>query len=167
MLAAGQKIFVLADTHVPERMTAIPRKFSDSVNPGDVIFHAGDFVRWEVLRELEELATVHGVWGNMDEARIRRLLPESKVVELQGKKIAICHGSGSPHKLGERVYRDFGKECDVLIYGHSHAPLNKKIDDTLLFNPGSLSGNLVPPFAATYGVLTIEGADLWGEIVEI
>jgi putative phosphoesterase len=167
MLAAGQMIFVLADTHVPERMAALPRKFSDLVKPGDVIFHAGDFVRWEVLRELEDLATVHGVRGNMDEPRIRRLLPESKVVEVQGKKIAISHGSGSPHKLGERVYRELGKECDVLIFGHSHAPLNKKIDHTLLFNPGSLSGNLVPPFAATYGVLTIEGDDLWGEIFEI
>jgi len=160
-------ILVLADTHVPERMTALPGKFLSQIKPGDVILHAGDFVRWEVLRELEGLATVHGVRGNMDESKIRRLLPESKIVEAQGKRIGLCHGSGSSHKLEERVYREFGTECDVLIFGHSHAPLNKKIDDTLLFNPGSLSGNLVPPFAATYGVLNIEGDDLWGEIHEV
>jgi putative phosphoesterase len=160
-------IFVLADTHVPERMAALPRKFLDLVKPSDTIFHAGDFVGWQVFRELENLATVHGVRGNMDEAKIRRLLPRSKVVEVQGKKIGLCHGSGSPHKLGERLNREFGKECDALIFGHSHTPFNKKVDDTLLFNPGSLSGNLVPPFAATYGVLTIEGDDLWGEIFEI
>jgi len=160
-------IFVLADTHVPERMAALPRKFLNQVKAGDMIFHAGDFVRWEVLRELENLATVHGVRGNMDEPRIRRLLPESKVVEVQGKKIGLCHGSGSPHKLGERLYRKFGKKCDALIFGHTHAPFNQRIDDTLLFNPGSLSGNLVQPFAATYGVLTIEGDDVWVEIFEI
>jgi putative phosphoesterase len=160
-------IFVLADTHVPERMAALPGKFLSQVKPGDVIFHAGDFVRWEVLRELEGLATVHGVRGNMDEQRIRSLLPESRVVELQGKKIGLCHGSGSPRKLDERVYREFGKECDVLIFGHSHAPFSKKIGDMLLFNPGSLSGNLVPPFGATYGVLSIEGDDVWGEIHEL
>ena len=160
-------IFVLADTHVPERMAALPGKFLSQVRPGDVIFHAGDFVRLEVLQTLEGLATVHGVRGNMDEPRIRELLPESKVVKLQGKRIGVCHGSGSPHKLEERVYRELGAKCDVLIFGHSHAPLNKKIGDILVFNPGSLSGNLVPPFAATYGVLTIEGEDVWGEIHEI
>jgi putative phosphoesterase len=159
-------IFVLADTHVPERMAALPGKFLSQVKPGDVIFHAGDFARWEVLRQLEALATVHGVRGNMDEPRIQELLPESKVVELQGKRIGLCHGSGSPHKLEERVYRELGGKCDVLIFGHSHAPFNKKVDDTLLFNPGSLSGNLVPPFAATYGVLTIEADEVWGEIFE-
>jgi putative phosphoesterase len=160
-------IFVLADTHVPERMAALPRRFLDSVKSGDIIFHAGDFVGWEVLQELEGLATVHGVRGNMDESRIRRLLPETQVVEVQGKKLGLCHGSGSPHKLGERLYRELGKKCDALMFGHTHAPFNQRIDDTLLFNPGSLSGNLVPPFAATYGVLTIEGDDLWGEILEI
>ena len=160
-------IFVLADTHVPERMAALPGKFLSQIKPGDVMFHAGDFVRWEVLRELEALATVYGVRGNMDESRIRKFLPDSKVVELQGKKIGLCHGSGSPHKLGERVHREFEGRCDVLIFGHSHAPLNKKIGDMLLFNPGSLSGNLVPPFAATYGVLTIEGDDVWSGIHEV
>jgi len=160
-------IFVLADTHVPERMAALPRKFLDLVKSRDMIFHAGDFVRWEVLRELENIATVHGVRGNMDQANIRKLLPERKVVEVQGKKIGLCHGAGSPHRLGERLNRKFGKECDALIFGHSHAPFNKKIDDTLLFNPGSLSGNLVPPFAATYGVLTIKGDEVWGEVLEI
>ncbi|UCB53372.1 MAG: YfcE family phosphodiesterase, partial [Candidatus Zixiibacteriota bacterium] len=126
-----------------------------------------DFVRWEVLQELEGLATVHAVRGNMDETRIRRLLPERKVLEVEGKKIGLCHGSGSPHRLGERLNRKFEGRCDALIFGHSHTPFNKKVDDTLLFNPGSLSGNSVPPFAATYGVLTIEGDDLWGEIFEI
>ena len=160
-------IFVLADTHVPERMAALPGKFLRRVKSGDVIFHAGDFVRWEVLQELEDLATVHGVWGNMDEPKIREILPESKVVELQGRRIGLCHGSGSPHRLAERLSREFEGRCDVLIFGHSHAPFNRRIGDILVFNPGSLSGNLVPPFAATYGVLTIEGKDVWGEIREI
>jgi putative phosphoesterase len=160
-------ILVLADTHVPERMAALPGKFLSRVSPGDVIFHAGDFVGWEALKELEGLATVHGVRGNMDEPRIQKLLPESKVVDLEGQRIALCHGSGSPHGLAERLSREFKGRCDVLIFGHSHAPFNKKIGDILVFNPGSLSGNLVPPFGATYGVISIEGGDVWGEIHEI
>ena len=139
----------------------------DQIKSGDIIFHAGDFVRWEVFQKLKSLAMLHAVFGNMDDAKIGRILPQKKVVEVQGKKIGLCHGSGSPYRLSERVYREFGERCDVLIFGHSHVPYNRKIDDTLLFNPGSLSGNMTPPFAATYGVLTIEGDDVWAEIFEL
>jgi putative phosphoesterase len=55
---------------------------------------------------------------------------------------------------------------DVIIFGHSHLPDLKKKENTLLFNPGSLSGNLMSPFA-TYGVLSIDGNDAWGEIFEL
>lgn len=160
-------IFVLSDTHVPERMTKLPQKFLDQIKSDDIIFHAGDFVRWEVFQKLKSLAMLHAVFGNMDDAKIGRILPQKKVVEVQGKKIGLCHGSGSPFRLGERVYREFEERCDVLIFGHSHVPYNRKIDHTLLFNPGSLSGNMTPPFVATYGVLTIEGDDAWAEIFEL
>ncbi len=151
---------MLSDTHILERMTELPQKFLGQIESGDIIFHAGDFVRWEVFQKLKSLATLHAVFGNMDDAKIGRLLPEKKVVEVQGKKIGLCHGSGSPFKLWERVYQEFGERCDVLIFGHSHVPYNRKINHTLFFNPGSLSGNITPPFAATYGVLTIEGDDV-------
>jgi putative phosphoesterase len=160
-------IFVLSDTHVPERMRKLPQKFLDQIKSDDIIFHAGDFVRWEVFQKLDKLAKLHAVFGNMDDAKIRRFLPQKKVVEVAGKKIGLCHGSGSPFKLWERVHREFKEKCDVLIFGHSHTPHNRKIEQTLLFNPGSLSGNMAPPFDATYGVLTIEGNDVWGEIFEL
>ncbi len=158
---------MLSDTHVPDRMPRLSQKFLNQIKPGDLVFHAGDFVRWAVFEELQRLATVHAVWGNMDEPKIRRLLPQKKIVEVQGKRIGLCHGSGPAHGVWDRVYRGFGQECDVLIFGHSHAPFNTKMGDTLLFNPGSLSWNLVSPFNATYGVLTIEGNDVWGEVFEL
>ena len=158
-------IFVLSDTHVPARMKQFPRKLVELIRPEDVIFHAGDFVAWDVFQKLSSLATVHAVRGNMDDAPICRLLPETRVVEIQGKRIGLCHGSGSPAGLPERVRREFGQVCDVLIFGHSHLPYNRKIDHTLMLNPGSLSGNATPHFDATYAVLTIEGDDVWAEIV--
>jgi len=158
---------VLSDTHVPERMAKLPQKFLDQIKSDDIIFHAGDFVRWEVFQKLKSLATLHAVFGNMDDTKLRKLLPQKKVVEVRGKKIGLCHGSGSPFKLGERLYREFHETCDVLIFGHSHVPYNRKIDHTLLFNPGSLSGNMISPFAATYGILTIELNDVWAEIFEL
>jgi putative phosphoesterase len=157
-------IFVLSDTHVPDRMVELPRKLIKLIRPEDTIFHAGDFVGWEFFDQLTQLATVHSVCGNMDSTKLRRFLPQKKVVNIQGKRIGIIHGSGSPINLADRIYEEMGRDCDVLIFGHSHVPYNIKKGHTLLFNPGSASGNMSPPFDATYGVLTIEGNDVWAEI---
>jgi putative phosphoesterase len=167
-------IYVISDTHVPERMATLPQKFLDKIKPHDVIFHAGDFVNWETFMELESLATLYAVRGNMDHPKINDCLDKKKLVSMQGKtigslhslQVGIYHGSGSPFGLGKRVYQEFEEKPDVIIFGHSHIPYNKKEENTLLFNPGSLSGNMTGPFA-TYGVLTIEDNDVWGEIFEI
>ncbi len=159
-------IYVISDTHIPERMAKLPRKLLDRIKPDDVILHAGDFVNRETLEELKSLATLHAVYGNMDHSEIRDSLDKRKLVNLKGKRIAMFHGSGSPFGLGERIYEDLEEKPDVIIFGHSHLPYNRKKGNTLLFNPGSLSGNLTSPFP-TYGVLTIEGNDVWGEILEL
>jgi putative phosphoesterase len=160
-------IFVLSDTHVPERMKELPRNLVERIGPADLILHAGDFVVWEVFRQLSSLAAVHAVRGNMDEAKLRRFLPETKVLEIAGKKIGLCHGWGSRWGLPEKVRRQFGRTCDVLVFGHSHIPYNRKIGQTLMLNPGSLSGNATRYSGASYAVLTIEGDEAWAEIVEI
>jgi putative phosphoesterase len=90
-------IYVISDTHVPERMARLPQKFVDKIKPDDVIFsaiggsvydrHAGDFVNGETFKELESLATLHAVRGNMDHARIKDYLDKKKLVNLQGKRI--------------------------------------------------------------------------------
>jgi putative phosphoesterase len=160
-------IFVLSDTHVPDRMVGLPRKLTKLIRSEDIIFHAGDFVCGEFFDRLAKLATLHAVYGNMDSAKLKRFLPERKVVEVQGKRIGIIHGSGSPGNLAERAYEEMGRGCEVLIFGHSHVPYNRKLDHTLLFNPGSASGNMTPPFDATYGVLTIEGDHVWAEVRDL
>jgi len=71
-------IFVLSDRHISERMAKLPQKFWDQIKSDDVIFHAGDFIRWEVFQKLKSLATLHAVFGNMDDAQIGRLLPQKK-----------------------------------------------------------------------------------------
>lgn len=167
-------IYVISDTHVPERMAKLPQKFLDKIKPHDIIFHAGDFVNWETFKELESRTTLYAVFGNMDHSKIKNFLDKKKLVSLQGetigslrsRQVGMCHGSGSPFGLGERIYKEFEEKPDVIIFGHSHIPCNKKKENTLLFNPGSLSGNMSPPYN-TYGVLTIEGDDVWGEIFEL
>jgi len=167
-------IYVISDTHISERIAKLPQKFLDKIKPDDIIFHAGDFVNWEIFKQLKSLATLYAICGNMDHPKIKDSLDKKKLVNLQGKRmgslrslqVGMYHGSGSPFGLAERVYREFDEKPDVIIFGHSHLPYNKKKEKTLLFNPGSLSGNLMSS-SASYGVLTIDGNDVWGEIFEL
>ncbi len=161
-----KRILVISDTHIPERVTKLSEEFLKQIQKDDIILHAGDLTRVEVLEQLQKLAKVYAVWGNMDDGKVKRVLPETESLEIEGKKIGIYHGSGAPHKLEEKVYQKFEEGYDVIVFGHSHAPFNRKIKNTLMFNPGSLSGN-VNTGNSSYGILKIEQGEIWGEIVEV
>jgi len=48
------------------------------------------------------------------------------------------HGGGSPTNLLEMLKDAFKQDnCDLIIFGHSHKPMNERIGHTLFFNPGS------------------------------
>ena len=159
-------IFVISDTHIPERTDKLPEKFLKKLKEDDLIFHAGDLVTLDVLRQLESKAKVHAICGNMDDFEVRDHLPKSKTVQLGNFKIGMFHGSGPPFGLAQKVYNSFREKPEVIIFGHSHLPYNKKIGSSLMFNPGSLSGNLMST-SGSYGILHIEDKDIWGEIIDL
>ncbi len=160
------RVLVLSDTHIPERASQIPEAFWKIVSKEETVLHAGDFTDLAVLRELEKKAKhVHAVWGNMDGGEIRRALPEKQMIDIGDYRIGMYHGSGPPQRLEEKVYKMFPEGLDVIVFGHSHSPYNKKIKKTLMFNPGSISWNQTGP--PTYGILHLEKEGVWGEIVEI
>ena len=121
----------------------------------------------EALRRLESFAQVHAVSGNMDDYELKKVLPAKSIIELEGHRIGLFHGYGTPWGLPSRVRNEFAEEkgLDVIIFGHSHSPYNKMHGSTLLFNPGSLSGNL---FGGTsYGILYLNREQIIGEVVKI
>jgi putative phosphoesterase len=159
-------IYVISDTHIPERASRLPRKFVEKIKKDDTILHAGDFTEIKAYRNLGSLATLHAVCGNMDHPEIRKLLPPKRLLELFGFRIGLIHGSGPPFGLVERVYREFDDNLDVIVFGHSHFPYNLIQGNTLLFNPGSLSGNF-PSWKKSYGILQIDEKKIRGEVVYI
>ena len=60
------KIGVLSDTHVPHAFPVLPPKVFEVFAGADLILHAGDIVSLDVLTELEAIAPVEAVAGNMD-----------------------------------------------------------------------------------------------------
>ena len=132
------KIGVISDTHIPVRASAIPEKVLQSFAGTDLILHAGDLVDLAVIEELKRIAPVEAVCGNLDPPEVREILTKRRIIKVGNFKIGLIHGSGSPFGLIERVKREFGEEkLDIIIFGHSHSPCKKIIDNTIFFNPGS------------------------------
>jgi putative phosphoesterase len=150
------RIAVLADTHV-NKLESLPKKIIDAISTADLIIHAGDFTDIRLLEELKQLGEVKAVHGNMDSRQLKSVLPMKEIVETEGKRIGITHGSGAPWGIEERVRKVFESDrIDIIVYGHSHRPQNKVVNDILFFNPGGA--------ADSFGIITINGGAR-GEIV--
>jgi len=160
------KIGVISDTHIPYAAQELPAKALDLFAGVDAIIHAGDYQDVSVIETLRSKAPFYGVAGNMDAHEIRAIVPEKTVVELGGFSIGVMHGGGSPNGLEDRLLSAFKAEhVDVIIYGHSHNPVNHRINNILLFNPGSPTDKR---FARcnSIGILTIQET-ITGEIIEL
>jgi len=143
------RIAVLADTHV-NKLESLPKRMIDALSTADLIIHAGDFTDIQLLEELKQLGDVKAVHGNMDSRQLKSVLPMKEIVETEGKRIGITHGSGAPWGIEDRVRKLFESDrIDIIVYGHSHRPQSKVIDDILFFNPGEA--------AHSFGIITING----------
>jgi hypothetical protein len=132
-------VAVISDTHLPKGARRLPDACVERIAAADLLLHAGDFSTLGVVRELEAIGPpVAGVHGNVDSADIRRLLPEERVVEADGVRIAMVHDAGARTGRLERMRRRFGDQADVVVFGHSHMPLHEQAPDGFqILNPGS------------------------------
>jgi hypothetical protein len=161
------KIGVISDTHVPTYVPDLPRKIFDTFQGVDLILHAGDMVRFDVVHELETLAPVKAVAGNMDTFRNQGLLPDKRIVTAGQCRIGLIHGWGSPAGLEQRVLRAFlDDSVHAVVFGHSHNALCREHNGILVFNPGSpTSGN--PSGYNSVGMLTVDGNSVHGQIIRL
>ena len=102
----------------------------------DEILHAGDIGDPAILDELEVIAPVQAVYGNVDGWDVRRRVSERVELERAGQRLVMIHGHqyGSPKV--EVLARDF-PSASVIVYGHTHQPLIRRQGGALVINPGS------------------------------
>jgi uncharacterized protein len=130
-------VAVISDTHLPRGARRIPDACVASMRASDLILHAGDFTYPEVLEEIEALGPpVAAVHGNVDTEELRQRLPEARLVNAGGAKIAMLHDAGPSYGRLERMRRRF-PEANAVVFGHSHIPLHEERDGFQIFNPGS------------------------------
>lgn len=145
------RIGVIADTHgLFDR--AILRHFQGV----DHILHAGDIGDRSVLVELQKIAPVTAVSGNVDGYE-RSGFEAETFVDLGGRRIAIKHILYAGGKLTTegRAFLD-RERPDLCIFGHTHQAKVEWYGPTLLFNPGS-AGPKRFKLPRGLGLLAIEG----------
>lgn len=153
------KIVVLSDTHSPRFWKGLPDAVAAHLEGADVILHAGDVCTPDVLDELARWAPVHVVLGNNDGPDIAAWgAPETLEVELDGLRVAMIHDSGA--KTGRtRRMRDRFPDADLVVFGHSHIPMDLTADGIRVFNPGSATDKRREPHR-TLGLLDVQAGRL-------
>jgi putative phosphoesterase len=160
------RVLLLSDTHIPDFAAVLPDALRPELHRADLILHAGDVTAATLLDELSTLAPVHVAIGNGDGPDVRAwgALPEVEL-DVHGVRIAVVHDAG-PRKGRERRLRRRFPRADVVVFGHSHIPLDVSGIGQRLFNPGSPTWKRRQPWP-TYGVLTIADGDFRTAIHEI
>lgn len=158
-------IGLISDTHISDRAKVLPQKVMEAFSEVELILHAGDLTSPKVIEELETIAPVMAIQGNMD--RVNGIdLPKAKVIEAEGLKIGLIHGEVYPRAdSSQLLYLAKELNVDILVSGHSHQPKIEQKDGILLLNPGS---PIVPRFAdRTVMLLEINNEEVDVEIVKI
>jgi len=124
-----------------------------------MILHAGDVCTASVLDELSGYAPVRVVLGNNDGPDVAAWgAPEVLEIELAGLPVAMVHDSGPAAGRCARLHRRF-PAARLVIFGHSHVPLDQAGDGVRIFNPGSPTDRRRQP-QGTFGLLDIDDGQL-------
>lgn len=124
--AGGTKVGVIADTHGVLRPQA-----REALAGCELIIHAGDVGSLDVLRELETVAPVVAVRGNVDVQPWASEFPESRVVEVGNVRVYVLHDL-------ERLDLDpAAAGFAAVVSGHTHHAVIEERDGVLFVNPGS------------------------------
>jgi putative phosphoesterase len=157
---------VVADTHIPH-FKKLPEAIWQHFAGVELIIHAGDLSMLSVLSELETIAPVVAVQGNVEYEDVVTTLPIKREILVGNCRIGIVHILGETSNRVRLARHEF-PIARVVVYGHSHIPYNQEHDGQLLFNPGSATDRRRQP-RCSIGMLSIDDdlGSVRGEIIEL
>jgi uncharacterized protein len=157
---------LISDTHVPKRARGLPKKVFEIFENVDYIIHAGDLVELAVLEELEQIAPVLAVHGNMDGLEVTNALPKLNSMKIFDWKIVVAHDQNIIYGLNKSLENGGQNEFDVFVYGHTHVANIKWEEKILYINPGSATDPASSFDKASVGLLKITKKTIMPQIVE-
>lgn len=147
---------IISDTHGLMRAEALR-----ALRGADLILHAGDIGRPEVLDALRAIAPVVAVRGNHDREAWAEAYPEIEIVEIGEVRLYLLHA------LQELALDPSTSNFDIVVSGHSHRPANALGEDGVLYlNPGS-AGLRRFKLPVSVALLTVRGESCRARIVEL
>ena len=149
------QVGVISDTHGLLRPEAI-----SALHGSDLILHAGDVGKPEVLEALQAIAPVVAIRGNNDEGAWAGVLPSTEVVEIGTSTLYLVHD------LAELDLDPVAGQFAAVISGHSHRPSTSVREGVLYLNPGS-AGPRRFSLPVALALLTVRGRTLRPELIEL
>ena len=130
------KIGLISDTH-----NYLDPQVFEYFEDCDEIWHAGDFGSISIADELEKIAPVIGVYGNIDGQDIRKEYPLHQRFEREGLKVWMTHIGGIPGRYCIPIREEMEKNPpELFICGHSHIlriSRDQDLNKMLYMNPGA------------------------------
>ena len=160
------KLLVISDLHQSTcNLPKVLRLHPDA----DAVFFLGDGVDayMKIMESFPGIASLP-VAGNCDIGASAFGIRPTGEITLEGKRIFFCHGHtyGVKGGLGNLISAARSREADIVLFGHTHEPLEKYIPEDAdgralhLVNPGTLGGRTPLGGTHTYAVLTLKDAQV-------
>lgn len=161
-----KRIGVISDTHLNGYDAALEEIVSRHLSDVDLVIHAGDLVRMDVLDIFTLMnKEVLVVCGNMDGADVRHACPALRSIHVENVTIGVIHGWGSPVGIRQRIMRSF-QAVDCIIYGHTHTAYSGYESGIYFFNPGSPVDSRFTS-SRSVGIITVDDDKIQGELIPV
>ena len=161
------RVVVVSDTHAPRFWKGCPPAVAEQLRGADLILHAGDVCTPDVLDELSAFAPVRVVLGNNDGPDVAAWgAPETLELDLDGLRVGMIHDAGPKDGRLARMHRRF-PTADLVIFGHSHIPLDAADDRLRILNPGSPTDKRRQPHRTLAELIITDGRLESARIVEL
>jgi len=161
------RVAVLSDTHSPRFWKGCPAAVAAHLIGADLILHAGDVCTADVLDELATYAPVRVVLGNNDRPEVAAWgAPETLELELEGLRVAMVHDSGPAGGRVARLRRWF-PAAELVVFGHSHIPMDRSEDGLRIFNPGSPTDKRRQSYGTLGELAILDGELALATIIEL
>ncbi len=166
------KALIISDTH--DNIRALELMVSNEIMKQiDMIIHLGDIVSpFSLKMLLDTKKQLFGVFGNNDGDidKLKEMCPtltsQPLIMKLKGWTAILFHGFKEIETTRTVVYSLAAKTTgSVILYGHTHQPDLKVINNNLIMNPGALSGYLAD--SKTFGVLEIRDDALIARVIDL
>jgi putative phosphoesterase len=146
---------VISDTH-----GRLPPTVLAAFRDVDLIIHAGDVGKAEILESLDKVAPTIAVRGNMDMGGWAGSLAGQEVIKISKATLCVLHDVGRLELSPD--YSTY----DAVISGHTHRPTVIKQNGILYLNPGSA----VQPrygYPPSVALLRIQGNSIEARLIEL